>query len=166
MGFAQSDGRLVAIDSFPGLECQFHFFSILSLGKKKSLITVLGEQVAFLQRATTIRNTGWYAGWNVTGNSWSSRSPVSRFWRRIFTDLWPPLRGAAARTWRVLAQPRNSITSLLIRAPLKVAWSVCLAEKITAKRSMKCVCLLMKGQVNCRSETCSAAEMIIFLFFF
>lgn len=53
---------------------------------------MLGEQVAFLQCATTIRNTGWYAGWNVTGNSWSSRSPVSRFWGHIFTDLWPPLR--------------------------------------------------------------------------
>lgn len=108
--------------------------------KKKSLITVVGEQVAFLRCTTTIGNTGWYAGWNVTSHSWSSRSPVSRFWK---THLhWPvtTIKRSAARTWHVPVHTRNSV---------KVAWFVCLAEKLVQKRSMKCVCLLMKGQANC-----------------
>lgn len=65
--------------------------------KPSSLITAVGEQVALLQRATTIGNTVWYTARNV-------RQPIhgpvghlpaadNSIRRRIFTDLWPPLRG-------------------------------------------------------------------------
>lgn len=90
---------LVVIDSCPRLKCQYHLFWVVSQKKKKSssLITAVGEQVALLQRATTIGNTVWYTARNV-------RQPIhgpvghlpaadNSIRRRIFTDLWPPLRG-------------------------------------------------------------------------
>lgn len=86
----------------------------------------------------------------------SSRSPVSQV---LKTHLhWPvtTIKRNAARTWHVLVHTHNSVTS---PPRFKVAWFVCLAEKLMEKRSMKCVCLLIKGQV-CQCEMCSVAETI------
>jgi len=69
--------------------------------KSSSLITVVGEQVALLQRATTIGNSGWYAAPEMFDKAIhgpvghpSAAENASR--RHIFTDLWPPLRRADA----------------------------------------------------------------------
>lgn len=57
---SQTADWLLLIPS-PALNVNFTSFQFCHL-EKKALITVLGEQVAFLRCATTIRNTGWYAG--------------------------------------------------------------------------------------------------------
>lgn len=107
MGFAQSDGLTGCYRFEP--PPQISIPPLLGCvtkkrgggGKSSSLITVVGEQVALLQRATTIGNTGWFAGRNVRQ---TIHGPVGHLSvadngsrRHIFTDLWPPLRRTDSR---------------------------------------------------------------------
>lgn len=129
MGFAQSDS-LTGCYRFALQPSNVNTTSFgLCHWKKKSssLITVVGEQVAFLQCTTTIGQTSWYAAskcWEaIHGPVGHLSATDNSFWRRIFTDLWLPLRGNAARTHTAVQNKQKHAQSPCICSSWDCAFS-------------------------------------------
>lgn len=141
MGFAQSDGLTGCYRFMPQTQMSIPPLSSCVTKKKKikkssSLITAVCEQVALSQRATTIGNTGWYASRNVRqavhGPVGHLSATDNSFWRRIFTDLWLPLRTMHTHAW---AQRRT------LTRRVRSSWDAFmrLLRKTVEKKSIKSV---------------------------
>lgn len=146
MGFAQSDG-LTGCYRFtpqPQMSIPPLLGCVTKKKKRSSLITVVGEQVALSQCATTIGNTGWYAAPNVRQ---AIHGPVGHLsaadnsWRHIFTDLWPPLRGTPHEAPRahMRVHTHESTPTYTTSASVKTVFHVFSKKNSQEKEHKKCV---------------------------
>lgn len=161
MGFAQSGGLTACYRLQPHMSISLPLGCVTHGHKKEKrsspLISVVGEQVVHVFCATTIANSGWHGAQKCyTGNSWSSRSPVSRRQQILKMYLhWPVAairRSAAwthtpvhssARSAHVGSTKDCAFMRLVGNRLGKVAWKVCFCDDGSWERSVLLVGLTL-----------------------